>query len=295
MTESVVGAQAGEAVGLDPNAAYSLGSSFGESERLERQADELAPESEDVIDRVGLRAGDSAIDLGCGPCGVLELLHRRVSPGGRVVGLDSDQAHVQMATGFVSKRGLDGVEIIAADARSTGLPTGSFDLVHARTLLINLPDPGEVVAEMVRLARPGGWVAGLEPEPELGICYPPHAVFDRIAELFFAAFTRNGADRQVGRRMAELYRDAGLECVTVEARACVYPIGHSRRTIRVDLLRAMRPQIVELGLAGEAELDELDATARAHLQNGEVVVMPHLSFLAWARKPTCREPDVQRL
>lgn len=286
MTEPVVGAQAGRAVGVDPNDVYVLGSSAGETERLARQASELAPESEELIDRVGLRAGDSAIDLGCGPCGVLELLHRRVSPGGRVVGLDSDPALVALAAAFVSKRGLDGVEVMAGDARSIGLPGGSFDLVHARTLLINVPDPGGVVAEMVRLAKPGGWVAGLEPEPALSICYPPHPALDRIYELFSAAFTRTGADRQVARKMAELYRDAGLEDIAVEARARMYPIGHSRRTVRVDLLRAMRPQILELGLATEPEVDELDTTARAHLQNADVVVMPHLTVLAWGRKPT---------
>lgn len=46
-----------------------------------------------------------------------------------------------MAAEFAARRGQDGVEIMTADARSTGLATGSFDLVHARTLLINLPSP----------------------------------------------------------------------------------------------------------------------------------------------------------
>jgi ubiquinone/menaquinone biosynthesis C-methylase UbiE len=53
---------------------------------------------------------------------------------------------------------------VAADARHTGLPSGTFDLVHARTLLVNIPELAEVVAEMVRLAKPGGWVASQEPE-----------------------------------------------------------------------------------------------------------------------------------
>jgi ubiquinone/menaquinone biosynthesis C-methylase UbiE len=45
---------------------------------------------------------------------------------------------------------------VTADARHTGLPSGSFDLVHTRTLLITIPEPAEVVAEMVRLlARDG--------------------------------------------------------------------------------------------------------------------------------------------
>jgi ubiquinone/menaquinone biosynthesis C-methylase UbiE len=69
-----------------------------------------------------------------------------------------------MAAEFATGRGLSGVEIVTADARNTGLATGSFDLVHARTLLVNLPDPAGVAAEMMRLARPGGWVASMEPD-----------------------------------------------------------------------------------------------------------------------------------
>lgn len=300
MAESVVSRQQGAArefvlrarvssgVGTDPNAVYSLGSSSGESERLQRQADELASENEALLDRVELGPGDRAIDLGCGPRGIIELLHRRVSPGGRVVGLDSDPAHVTMAGALVSALGMDDVQIIEADARRTGLPTDSFDLVHARTLLINVPEPEEVLAEMVRLARPGGWVASFEPDCEHTIYYPHHAVFDRLRELFMVAFSRNGADPLIGRRLGELYRHAGLEDVGLEARAGVYPAGHSRRTILADLIRAMRSQILALGEADACELDELDATARHYLADPAVVAMPHLSFLAWGRKPIVR-------
>ena len=106
---------------------------------------------------------------------------------------------------------------------------------------------------MVRLARPREWVAGLEPDTEAAICYPPHAAFDRLSEIFTMAFSRNGADPRFGRRMAELYRKAGLQDVTVEVRAGVYPAGHSRRTIRADLVRSMHPQIIEMGLADQRD------------------------------------------
>ena len=194
---------------LEPNAVYALGSSSGESARLQRQSDELAPESSWLLDQIGLRAGDSAIDVGCGPRGILELLAEQVSPGGRVVGLDSDPAHVAMASELVAKRGWRDVEIVLADARSTGLPSDSFDLVHARTVLVTVPDPTDVLAEMVRLARPGGWVAGMEADTEIGICHPPNPAFDRLCEIFQSAFSRHGANPQLGRRVGELYRQAG--------------------------------------------------------------------------------------
>jgi ubiquinone/menaquinone biosynthesis C-methylase UbiE len=268
----------------DPNAVYALGSSSAESARLQRQADELAPDSSALLDRVGLRPGDSAIDLGCGPRGIVDLLAERVSPGGRVVGLDGDPAHVAMASEVVNQRGLAGVEILHADARRSGLQSCSFDLAHARTLLVTVPEPEAVLAEMFRLVRPGGCVAGMEPDTGVAICYPPHPAFDRLCEIFTVAFSRNGADPHIGRQMAELYRRAGLEHVAVEARAGVYPLGHSRRTVRADLVGAIRPQILEMGLADERELDELDRAARQHFNDPHTVVMPNLMFLAWGRK-----------
>ena len=253
------------AVAAEPpaTAVYALGRDPAESARLQRQSDELRPESAWLLDRVRIGPGQSAIDLGCGPRGIIELLSERVAPGGRVVGLDADPAHVAMARELTQQRGLGAVDIVAADAMRTGLPSGSFDLVHARTLLVTVPEPAAVVAEMVRLARPGGWVAGLEPDTEYSLCYPAHPSWDRLCEIFRSAFSRNGADPFIGRRLTELYREAGLEAVGVEVRAPVHPAGHSRRTIRPDLVRSMRPMILEMGGRMSGELDDLDQAVRA--------------------------------
>src|SRR5215470_16902330 len=113
-------------------AVYALGSNPAESARLQRQSDELRPYSAELLDRVDLEPGQSAIDLGCGPSGILQLLSDRVGPGGRVVGVDADAMHVTMARRFADEHGLRNVEIIAGDARHTGLPSGTFDIVHSR-------------------------------------------------------------------------------------------------------------------------------------------------------------------
>jgi hypothetical protein len=142
----------------------------------------------------------------------------------------------------------------------------------------------------VRLARPGGWVASTEPDTQHALCHPPHPAFDRLGDIFTAAFRRNGADPWIGRRVPELFRRAGLEQVEVEARVQMYPPGNSRRAIRLDLLRSMRPQVLEMGLGTAAELDELDAAARAHLDDPDTLVMSGLLFLTWGRRPQVHQP-----
>src|SRR4029077_6324725 len=72
---------------------YALGAGEEETARLRRQSEELRPEAEALLSRIGLRPGQAAVDLGCGPSGILGLLATAVSPSGKVVGVDADAAH----------------------------------------------------------------------------------------------------------------------------------------------------------------------------------------------------------
>jgi SAM-dependent methyltransferase len=270
---------------VDATRAYALGADTEETDRLRRQSAELRPESEALLARTGLRPGQSAIDLGCGPRGTLALLAAAVGPSGRVTGLDADPAHVAAAGEYAAEAGLGNVTVLAGDARDTGLPGAAFDLVHARTLLVTVPAPTAIVAEMARLARPGGWVACQEPDVEHCLCYPPLPEWDRLCELLALSFGRSGADLQTGRKLPELLRQAGLEQVEVTVHAGCYPTGHSRRTLLPDLVRSLRSVILDLDLASDGELAEVDRAVRAHLADPRVLMMPHLLVSALARKP----------
>ncbi len=272
----------------DAAEVYALGADTDEAARLQRQSEELLPEARALLGRLrelGPRPGQTAIDLGCGPRGILDLLAEAVGPDGRIVGLDADPAHVAAARQYVTRHGFANVEVLAGDARRTGLPAESFDLVHTRTLLVTIPEPAEVVAEMVRLAKPGGLVASQEADAEFSICYPPLPEWDRLWSLFQASFPRAGADMRLGRRLTELYREAGLTDVGATVYASCYPAGHSRRTVIPDLVRSLHPVILRLGLAGERELADVDAAVRAHLADPRTLIMPHLLVTAWGRKP----------
>jgi hypothetical protein len=48
--------------------------------------------------------------------------------------------------------------------------------------------------------------------------------------------------------------------------------------------------IVSLGLADQDELDALDRAVRSRLDDPHTLALPHLSFLAWGRKPQAQRP-----
>jgi ubiquinone/menaquinone biosynthesis C-methylase UbiE len=270
---------------------YTLGTNPAERARLQRQADDLAPYTLALLEHAALGPGARALDLGCGPAGSIELLAKRVGPSGSVTALDIDPAHVALARRLVAARKLRNVEVAQSDARATGLPSGSFDLVHARLLLVNIPEPEQVMAEMVRLVKPGGWVATAEADGELQVCYPPHESWDQLRTVLHDAYRSEGADLFVGRKLSAMLRGAGLTEVGTEARADVYPAGHPRRTILPDLVRSMREKVVQQGIVAADELGRLDGAVRDHLADPETLTMSCLYFLAWGRKPLDRRSD----
>lgn len=264
---------------------YLLGHSASEEQRLVRQAQELAEESSWLFDQLDLREGSRAIDLGCGPRGALEQLSARVGPSGAVVGLDRSGDTLALARAFVAERRLGNVALVQGDARATGQPPGSFDLVHARLVLVNVPRPEEIVREMVALARPGGAVASHEADYLPHRCDPPCEAWDRLLAVYQAHSHDRGVDLFVGRRTHRLLREAGLTDIQVRPLAHVYPPGHPRRDIFVRFLENVRAELIEAGRIEAEALDELMAAVTAHLAREDVLVISHMFFQVWGRKP----------
>lgn len=264
---------------------YLLGYRQAEQERLERQSHELAHESEWLFDRIGVRKGWRVIEMGCGPRGCLGSLSKRVGATGRVVGVERSAEQVERARKFVADSHLMNVEVLDADARAVGLPERTFDLATARLVLVNVPRPEEIVAEMARLVRPGGVIALHEPDSTTQRCDPPLAAQTRLLQILNAYAEINGIDRSIGLRVPRMLRDLGLFDIRVNPLVHAYPPGHGRRMLLLEFVENARSGIIERGLIGEAELDELTAALRRHLENPSTLVISSLFLQAWGRMP----------
>jgi SAM-dependent methyltransferase len=265
---------------------YFLGHRQAEQDRLQIQGRELASEANWLFDQLNVSlAGAQVIELGCGPRGCLDLLAERVGPLGRVVGLELSGEAVQLARQFVTDRRLDHVEVIQGDAHATGLPRASFDLATARLVLVNVPQPEQIVAEMVALVRPGGMVALHEADYVSLLCDPPHPAWSRLMQALESYALMNGIDLYIGRRVPRLLRDAGL--LEIQAHPIIYlhPPGHWRRMILWQFVQNLRDRLIAQGVLAEAELDELAAALQRHLEDPHTLVMSHLYIQVWGRKP----------
>lgn len=268
---------------------YLLGHSAHEEERLRRQPGELAADSRQLLDQLNIQPGDRAIDIGCGPQGIIDLLSGRVGAKGTVVGLERSEPTVRLARQFIAEHSMQNVEVLQGDARATGLPRASFDLVHARLVLVNVPEPQRVVEEMMALARPGGVVASHEADWGAFLCDPLSPAWDRLLQVFLAYSRSNGIDLFVGRKTHRMFRAAGLIDIQVNPIIHVYPPGHNRRAILCDFLENVRDRVLAESLMAENEFHKLLTELRRDLDDPGRLVISHLFVQVWGRKPGSSE------
>ncbi len=268
-----------------PAPSYPLQRTGEEMARLRMQAAALAPDAEALLDAIGVRPGWHCLDLGCGVGGIMDLLSRRAGPGGRVVGVDNDPDKLAAAAQWARAERLEGLELVEADIYGTGLPGGAFDLVHLRFVFTTIGRHEALLAEALRLTRPGGVLAVQEADTTMLACHPPHPAWDRLKEAVTGTFAALGADTRVGRRMFAMLHRRGL--TDLGLRVCL--LGFTREHPMADFLPAtalsMRRAIVGAGLLSAGDLDACVRACRRHLADPATTSTSYVVFQVWGRTP----------
>lgn len=172
----------------------------------------LDPVTTGVLGRTEVSTGARCLEIGAGGGSIAGWLADRVGPDGRVVAVDLDPSHLHP---------YPGVEVRQHDIRR-GLPDGPFDLIHARLVLLHLPERRLVLRRLVDRLAPGGWLVLGEfsdhPLQVVSAADPADGeLFRRVIDALSRVLTRHGADLTWAGRIHPAMREAGLEGVhTVE-------------------------------------------------------------------------------
>ena len=263
---------------------YVLGGTQTEQQRLVAQAAEFESQSRWVLDQIDIQPGWRAVDIGCGPIGILNLLSERVGATGSVVGLEREQRFVAMAQAEVAQRGLRNVEVVQGDALNPGLPKAEFDLVHERLVLINVPARKALLQEMISLLRPGGTIILEDVDDISYTCVPLHPSWTILLDAFHAVFHANGGNAFIGRELAGYLRDFDIKDIRIKIHVGAVNPGEYRRTHLLSLLDVLHDKIVGSGILTEAQLGEHRAALVDHLKQPNTLLIDKLLVQAWGQK-----------
>jgi hypothetical protein len=147
---------------------------------------------------------------------------------------------------------------------------------------LNVQNPSGIIAEMVRITKPGGVVALQEPDAGAWSCDPPHP-FDILRAAILSAYRRTGKDFNIGRRVARMLREAGLDDVHVRVTARVTQAGEYYQTFLLTIASLVRDVIVQSGELTADEFDSYVAALRAHLDAPDAITCQPMVWQAWGR------------
>ena len=266
---------------------YVLGGTLTEQQRLIVQARGLEAPTRSLLDQIQITPGARVVDVGCGPIGILNLLSERVGSEGAVVGVERELRFVEMARAELKQRGLRNVELVNADALKTGLEKNSYDVVHERLVLINLPAAVQeaVLAEMVSILRPGGTIALQEYDSMSYVCYPEHPSWKVLLGIWNDTFHVAGGNEFIGRSLPALLRSAGVVNVDTSAHVRIPKVGDYQRTHLLSLIESMRERLLASGRLTETELSGHIAALSDHLSDPATTLIDKLIVQAWGQKP----------
>ena len=117
------------------------------------------PWAADMVSRVGLRPGQSVLDVASGLDPVARLAASAVGPTGRVVACDISAAMLAAAAARPVETGSAPIEYLECSASELDVADSTFDVVLCQQGLQFFPDRVAAVAEMARAVRPDGLVA----------------------------------------------------------------------------------------------------------------------------------------
>lgn len=229
------------------------------------------------LGRLGLRAGSRCWEVGAGGPGVPEALAAAAGPAGHVLATDIDPSWLRAG---------DGYEVREHDVAADPPPEpGTFDLVHARLVLVHLPDRARALATMAAALRPGGWLlvedadTALQPLACLDDSGPAQRRANRLRDAVRELLARRGADLRYGRTLPRALREAGLADVGA---AGFFPVGGlACDRLEAATIRHVRGELLAAGLAGEAEID----AHLAAIEAGELDLTLAPLISAWGRRP----------
>jgi demethylmenaquinone methyltransferase/2-methoxy-6-polyprenyl-1,4-benzoquinol methylase len=111
-----------------------------------------------AVQALGLRPGDSVIDIACGTGLNFPLIVEAIGPAGRIVGVDLTDAMLARARDRIETNGWSNISLVEADAADFEFPT-DVDAILSTYALSQVPECAEVIAHGAAALSGGGrWV-----------------------------------------------------------------------------------------------------------------------------------------
>jgi ubiquinone/menaquinone biosynthesis C-methylase UbiE len=184
-----------------------------------RKLDSIRACKNKMLNLLEVQKGHRILDVGCGTGDDVMELARLVGSEGLVIGVDKSQTMISEAKKRSAGLGLP-VEWYLGDAQHLDFADDTFDSCRADRIFSNVENPQKVLAEMIRVTRPGGLVVVYSFDNESVIFnISDHILNRKVVQVICDRF-RNA---WIGRQLPAMIRNSGLVDTFITPYTIVFP------------------------------------------------------------------------
>jgi SAM-dependent methyltransferase len=231
---------------------YILGTHDAELARLGLQHSVWRPHASRAWREAGFTAGQTLLDVGCGPGYAALDLATITGPSGRVVAVDRSRRFLDALSAAAHERGIAHVETHELDLDVDPLPDLRADGAWTRWVLSFVSRPEALVRKIAAALRPGGTIV-LHEYVNYGSwrLSTRSEAFESFVREVMASWRDAGGEADIGLDLPAWLEAAGVEVLSLR------PISEAARPN--DYLWQWPQAFVGIGLARLVELGRIDA------------------------------------
>jgi SAM-dependent methyltransferase len=196
---------------------YVLGTHDEELVRLGLQHRVWRPRASDAWRRAGFTAGQTLLDVGCGPGYATIDLAEIVGPRGKVIGIERSPRYLDALHASAQKRGLTNIETLQRDLDTDAFPDVTADGAWVRWVFAFLKRPQDLVSRILDSLRPGGTVV-IHEYFDYGTWRfaQRSAAFDEFVMTVMKSWRGSGGEPDIGRDLPSWLEDRGARVVSLQ-------------------------------------------------------------------------------
>jgi 2-polyprenyl-3-methyl-5-hydroxy-6-metoxy-1,4-benzoquinol methylase len=229
------------------------------------------------LEERGVAAGWNCWEVGGGGGSIATWLARRVGDTGRVLVTDIDPR-------FLETLRVPNLAVRRHNIVTDPLPEGTFDLIHARLVLVHIPQWEKVLHRLISALKLGGWLLNEEfdsqsapPDPTVSpgeVLLKTHAAMGRL-------MADRGFERRYGRLLFGRLRAHGLVNVGAEARMFMVQRGSPGASLVRANYEQLRGAMIEAGYITAQEFDK----DLAMLDEPDFMMPSSIMWAVWGCRP----------
>jgi len=209
------------------------------------------PTSTRHLERCGVGPGWRCLEVGAGGGSIATWLADRVGASGAVLATDIEPR-------FLTSLARPNLEVLRHDIGTDVLPEGTFDLVHARLVLMHVPDRYQALERLIGALKPGGWIVAEEFDSVSMPAAPdlcPSEVRLETQVALLRLLEDHGVDRLYGRLLYGAFRSRGLVNVDAEGRVLMLRHGSPGESMLRANYTQLRNQMVDEGYISREQVE----------------------------------------